>query len=52
MAGPPGPREAQPEDKLDLPVTHRVRVGGRKESRTRPRWVAASRGGYKFLYTA
>jgi len=31
MAGPPGPRKARPEDKPDLPATHRVRVGGRKE---------------------
>jgi hypothetical protein len=30
MAGPPGPREARPEDKLHDPATQRARVCGRK----------------------
>ena len=30
MAGPPGPREARPEDKLHDPATQRDRVRGRE----------------------
>jgi len=46
MAGPPGPREARPEDKLHDPATQRASVCWRKESfrsLALAGWVAASR---------
>ena len=49
MAGPPGPREARPEDKLHDPATQRARVGGRKgfTSLADARWLGGRlKGGH------